>query len=369
MMRNLSGNATDTFGKLTEPLGTVISVAGSVLASMKKSYQLLVVLALLLFAAPAEAQKLEYCVVCRQGPLIGTVWIHEHGTICTNCVKRKENCSICGLPIMSNYLKTKDGRYICPFEKNRVVVNPQAAKQLFNQVVATIQQITGNRMRLRSKAPDVQLFDVDYWNTDKAAGMRRNGFAQSRRTGSAFTHNIILLSGLMREELAAVCAHEYTHCWINENKNREIEGDTIEGICELIAYKVCQRAGWGEQMEEIKANPYTKGRILTMIEADKQVGLAKVLGWVRAGKNATVTLPRPPSIKGVNAPNKALLLNAVTRTQRGYRAVINGVAFYAGELKRIRYLGRSTSCQCLKVTSISATIKLNNGASQTLTLR
>ena len=337
---------------------------------MNKSL-LIALLFLLLGGAHDEAQKLEYCVVCRQGPLIGTIWIHDHGTICTNCITRKEHCNVCGLPIMSNYLKTKDGRYICPFDKSRVIVNQKAAQKLFNQVVTTVQQVTGNRMRLRSQPTNLQLFDVDYWNSGKAAGMRRYGFAQSRRNGRTFTYNIILLSGLVREELAAVCAHEYTHCWINENKEqgRRIEPETIEGICELIAYKVCQRAGFGDQLTDIRANTYTKGRILTMLEADRQVGIAKVLSWVQNSTNATVILPRPPQIKGVRAENSALLLTAITRTQRGYRALINGVPLLAGELKRIRYVGKSTSCQCLKVTATSATIKLNNGREQTLMLK
>ncbi|MBG85918.1 MAG: hypothetical protein CMO80_03335 [Verrucomicrobiales bacterium] len=87
---------------------------------MKKLF-IISTLALLCVSAPGlYAQKLEQCVVCKEGPLFGT--------ICTNCGQRKIQCDLCGLPIKDNHLKTGDGRYICQFERNTVIVNEQIAK-------------------------------------------------------------------------------------------------------------------------------------------------------------------------------------------------------------------------------------------------
>lgn len=345
----------------------------------------------LLFAFGGDlfAQVREFCIVCGKGPLSGTIWKHPHGTICPACVKRDVKCDICSLPILDKYLKTKDGRYICKFEKDDVVVDDKQAKLIFDRAVERVLYLSRNQMKLRGPAPNVKLFDIDYWN--QGSNMRRGGFSQTRQVGRQYTHNVILLSGLPKDELVGVCAHEYTHLWINENKqpDREIEPDTIEGICELLAYKVCEGAGFTNQLERIKKNPYTKGRILTLLEAEKQYGFFKVLDWVRNGKNATVTLrnqgttsrtANPPMAKTPTrtAPSTTrssgtttstgLRLTSIARTSRGYRAQINGVLFYRGDLKRVTLNGRPVNLQCVQVTSNGAQVSINRGSPQNLSL-
>lgn len=349
---------------------------------MKKLFAILILLVLLAAPGPAGAQRQEICVVCAKGPLFGTIWKHPHGTICKECVNREIKCDICSLPIKDNYLKTTDGRYICKFEKDDVVVDERQAKMFFKQAVQSVMYVSRRAMKLRGPAPEVKLFDIDYWNSGN--NMRRGGFSQTRVAGSRFTHNVILLSGLPKDELVSVCAHEYTHLWINENKqaNREIEANTIEGICELVAYKVSQRAGFTNQLDRIKKNPYTKGRILTMLEADRQSGFSRILDWVRSGTGATMnvrgvprsnapavssrsparpTTPyRPPAATGASVrPRKGLKVTSISRTSRGLRAEINGVLFYQGELKRITYEGRPANMHCLRINGSSVTISIN----------
>ena len=325
-------------------------------------------------------------MVCAKGPLVGTIWKHpQHGTICPECKQREERCDVCSLPILKDFLKTRDGRYICKFEKDDVVVDERQAKMMFNQSVKSLLFITRNMMRLRGPAPDVRLFDIDYWND--GSSMRRGGFSQTRQVGSRYTHNVILLSGLPKDELVSVSAHEYTHLWINENRkaDREIENDTIEAICELVAYKVAQRAGFTNQLRRIETNPYTKGRIKDLLAADKQYGLLRILEWVRTGKNATVSVntaasstarattstrssgTRPATTRP--APSTGgLQLSAIIRMARGYRAQINGVFFYTGDLKRVTVDGRPANLQCLRVTEDGALVSVNRGRPQTLRL-
>jgi hypothetical protein len=328
----------------------------------------------------AAQQEPVYCVVCGKGPLSGTIWKHRHGTFCAECKARPERCDHCGLPILNDFLKTKDGRYICKFEKDEVVVDEQQAKLIFNQSVKSVLYLTRNVMRLKGPAPDVRLFDIDYWNENSS--MRRGGFSQTRQVGNNFTHNVILLSGLPKDELVTVCAHEYTHLWINENKesDREIEFHTIEAICELVGYLVAQRAGFDEQLERIKKNPYTKGRIDELLEANRQYGIFKVLEWVRTGQNARVSLaggsvsasssgvtpppapaPTPKGASASGAQGNGLKLTSITRTAKGYRAEINGVQIYGRELKRIAVNGRPANLQCHRVTADSALVTVNRG--------
>ncbi|MGB0581560.1 MAG: protein DA1 [Limisphaerales bacterium] len=356
---------------------------------MKPLFSILLLwLALNFSVSSGQAQPNLKCVVCDNPPPGRTFWKHTHGTICRDCVRLDLKCDICGLPIKADYLKTKDGRYICKFEKDDVVVDEKEAMMIYDQAVSSVLYVSGNAMALRGPKPDVRLFDIDYWNSGQS--LRRGGFSQSRIAGRRITHNIILLSGLPKDELVSVSAHEYTHLWINENKkpNREIEKDTIEGLCELVAYKVCERAGFTNQLARIKKNPYTNGRILTMLEAERQNGFARVLEWVRTGTSATMNvrnLPRAPGVattprtsrppvrsatraqprtsspKTASPPSSGLKITSIARTNRGYRAQINGVLFYRGDLKRITYNGRPVNLHCLRVTENSATVSVNRG--------
>lgn len=361
---------------------------------MNRLFSILLLVALSFSVMSLRAQPNLTCVVCGKAPPGQTVWRHTHGTICRDCVKLDLKCDICGLPIKSGFLKTKDGRYICKFEKDDVVVNEREAKLIFDQAVSSVLYVSRNGMKLRGPAPDVRLFDIDYWNSGQT--LRRGGFSQSRIVGRRITHNVILLSGLPKDELVSVSAHEFTHLWINENKraDREIETDTIEGICELVAYKVCERAGFTNQLDRIKKNPYTNGRILIMLEADRQLGFAKILDWVRTGATATMSIrgvgrmpgassttrvtrtpsrpatraaPRTSSTKtSRTGSSSGLKLTTIAQTSRGYRAQINGVLFYRGDLKRITYNGRPANLHCLRVTENTATVSINRGNPQVL---
>ncbi len=344
----------------------------------------------------AEPERL-FCVVCEKGPLSGQVWKHPKGYVCEVCHKLETRCDHCGLPVLKNFLKTKDGRFFCAQDKEDLVLNQVEAEKIFAQTIYAIGSLTRNRMGLRGGKPNVTLFDVDYWNHQSGktldTSMRRGGFSQSRSSGNRFTHNVLLLSGLPREELVSVCAHEYTHLWINENKKeeREIELHTIEAICELIAYKVAGRAGYTNQLERIAKNPYTNGRIMDLLEADRQYGLSRVLAWVTTGTSEVVsvtqqrqTTARAPAASSRAAPMRSassnsrspsapvvsigLKLDAISRTARGYQATVNGVRMSDGNIRRLNVEGRPSNVYCLKVTANSVTVTVNRDPPKTLYL-
>ena len=349
------------------------------------------------------------CIVCDKTPLVGRYWKHPHGELCPDCYRIDTRCDVCQLPIKKDFIKTKDGRYICKFEKDDVVIDEELAKVIFKSAVSSVLYVSSQQMRLRGPYPDVRMFDIDYWNDNGSARMpgkmRRGGFSQTRSIGNRYTHNVILLSGLPKDELISVSAHEYTHLWINENRpeSRNIETDTLEGICELVAYKVCERAGFTNQLSRIVKNPYTKGRILDALESSKRMGFADVLNWVKRGNGerlpyrgsamTTRSVPRPtpttrPSPPGPSRPNRpvnsarstpppapnratparptptnstdsGIRLTSIARTSRGFRAEINGVQFYQGDLKRISIQGRLANLQCIEVTGRSVMFSIN----------
>ena len=230
-----------------------------------------------------------FCVVCGKGPLTGRIWMSKWGPVCADCAQLKDRCSICGLPVKDGdgHIKTPDGRLICRFDKTNAVLTLEQAKELFEQTRDDVVEMYGPQFALKYPDVTVSLFDVDYWSErGRENGLHKFGFASTRKTsGGQCTHEVVMLSGRTRGEMTRVAAHEYTHLWINENRpdGRVIDGDTIEAICELTAYKLMERKNQPEMQKEILENPYTNGKIKTLVAVAAQdgVGLHFELGQER----------------------------------------------------------------------------------------
>src|SRR5690242_10992722 len=200
----------------------------------------LLALILILFASAfvSEAEGTNYfCVVCGKGPLTGRIWISKWGAICDDCYKLENHCSLCGLPVRpgDGSVKTGDGRFICRFDKTNAVLDVADAKEIFADTRRELIELFGKGFALKYPDVTVNLFDVDYWSElGRSDGLHKFGFASTRKTSSGdCTHEVVLLSGRLRTEIAATAAHEYTHLWINENlpRGRSIDRDANEAIC------------------------------------------------------------------------------------------------------------------------------------------
>src|SRR5258706_855330 len=231
-----------------------------------------------------------FCIVCGKGPLTGQIWLHPRGVICDDCEKIRERCSICGLPVKDGdgHIKTPDGRFICKFDKKDAVLTLDQAKDLFEQTRDDVVDLYGRDFALKYTDVTVNLFDVDYWSEKgQANGLHKYGFSHTRKTSDGqCTHEVVMLSGRTREEMIGVAAHEYTHLWINENRpdSHVIDGDTVEAICELTAYKLMQQKKSPEMLKRILENPYTNGKIKTLVAVEREGGTDYVLNWVKNGK-------------------------------------------------------------------------------------
>jgi hypothetical protein len=224
-------------------------------------------LILFLFAAVfSSAAETNYsCVICGQGPLAGRIWMSKWGAVCNACYQLENHCALCGLPIGKDFVQTGDGRFICKFDRPNAVLDAAGAKEVFTDARRELVGLFGGGFALNFPDVTVNLFDVDYW-TEKGRGdgLHKFGFSSTRRMAKGnCTHEVVLLSGRLRGELAATAAHEYTHLWINENcrPGRKLDPDTVEGICELAAYKLMTARTQPELPQRILENPYSHGEI------------------------------------------------------------------------------------------------------------
>jgi hypothetical protein len=273
------------------------------------------------------------------------------------------------------HIKTADGRLICKFDKTNAVLTLDQATRLFEQTRDDVVDMYGNQFALKYPDVTVNLFDVDYWSEKgRENGLHRFGFASTRKTADGTcTHEVVMLSGRTKEEMTGVAAHEYTHLWINENRpaGRVIDGDTVEAICELTAYKLMEEKKLPEMQKRILENPYTNGKIKTLVAVEREAGIDYILKWVKNG--ATETFADDENLPPVASPAPAAFFPAAPRplpaglkfnglltigTER--QAVINDVSFAAGEEKRIKLKGRIVLVRCEKIHDEDVVVELND---------
>jgi len=343
---------------------------------------------LFLFASvfvSAAAETNYFCIVCGKGPLYGQIWLHPRGPICDVCHKLENRCSLCGLPVRNGdgSAKTGDGRFICKFDRPNAVLDVEAAREIFENTRRDVTDLYGQGFLLKSPDVTVNMFDVDYWSEKgRDNGLDKYGFASTRRTPSGqCTHEVVVLSGQLRDEMIATAAHEYTHLWINENRptNRVIAGDTIEAICELTAYKLMQKRNLPEMQKRILENTYTHGEIKTLVAIEKRYDTDSVLDWVKHGKTETLeedtglSAPAlsPPPVQFSYVPPvlpQTLKFSGLLTIGQGRQAVINGLAFAAGDQKPIKLRDKTVLVRCQEIQDAAVVIKLN-GSPDRLTLK
>ena len=326
-----------------------------------------------------------YCVVCGKGPLTGHFWMSKWGAVCDDCYKLENHCSICGLPIRDGdgAVKTGDGRFICKFDKRDAVLDVAGAREVFADTRRELVELFGHGFALNYPDVTVSLFDVDYWSeTGRSDGLHKFGFASTRKTpGGDCTHEVVLLSGRLQNELATTTAHEYTHLWINENRpaSHVIDSDTTEAICELSAYKLMESRSQLEQLQQILDNPYTHGEIKKLVALEKENGMGYILNWVKNGTTASLetessALAAPlqvPAMMFTNAPAPlpdSLKLGGLILGGRGPQAIISRISFMAGETKNVKLKNRTVSVRCREIRSDEVVLDVD-GLSGPVTLK
>ena len=336
-------------------------------------------LILFLFAAvfaSAAGETNYFCVVCGKGPLHGRIWMSKWGAVCNDCYKLENHCSLCGLPVRDGdgCVKTGDGRFICKFDQPNAVLDVAGAREVFADARRELVGLFGRGFLLDFSDVTVNLFDVDYWSEKgREDGLHKFGFSHTRKTRKGdCTHEVVMLSGRLRTELAATAAHEYTHLWINENRPAEhaIDSDTIEAICELSAYKLMEARSQPEQMQRILDNPYTHGEIKKLVTLEKQNGIGSILNWVKNGTGTTLdtessALAAPVKKSVMTFTNVlpplpvALRLAGLLLEGQSRRAIISGVSFAPGETKAVILQNRTVQIRCREIQADRAVLEVD----------
>ena len=350
---------------------------------------------------PAFGDEIEvkevHCFVCDTVYKTGKHFYYIHPTlkrkisVCATCKELKENCSKCGIPVKESAEKTKDGRYFCAIDFPLVALDEDEVRKMFAASAAELIRLSKGRMLLKNPAVTVNVFDLDYWNSKTTPGekteatMQRHGLSTSRPTGNGLVHTVLLHRGLYKDEMLAVCAHEYTHLWINENKpaGRTIEAHTVEAICEVAALALMEYLQMPNQITQIMENTYTDGRIKPASEYYKVHGLNRVLDWVQEGQGEVfneqdfqVAYQHAGASLNWQAPPQAyrqefdrLNLKSVIGTKEKTVALINDKTFVKGEERKMDVAGKRLLVKLLEITADDVTLQVEGSQEPVKLLR
>jgi hypothetical protein len=348
----------------------------------RPSFILVLLLALTGFNLWAGEKR---CVVC-QNLIAGKFYwmagpaLPEKQSICDACFALEARCTICRLPVNVRGRQLSDGRFLCPKDAEAGVFDEQEVKRIYEETRRELEGILASTGILPDRNVKVSMVDATQLRKLNQSlpsphdDVNIFGLTRTRvRNKTEFEHDIYLASGLGRARLAAVIAHEYTHTWVHENipPTRKLERDSVEGFCELVAYKLMTLRGEELEKKIILGNAYTRGQVNAFIQAENTHQFHRVVKWLKTGVDDTlvesttqvlvlkkdtpeVVWP-PPSAQLTRVPDRLELRGISGAAGRGY-ALVNNCTVTAGDDARIRVGNSNVNARCLEVRSQSVVL-------------
>ena len=315
----------------------------------------------------------------------------EQKNLCMDCAKIQERCFICGLPVKEGCKKLADGRFICARDAKDVIESDAQAKDICSDVRDDLNRLFSRFMTFPGDNVNVSIVDRFHLeNLFKAPGSESTcvsvygATASNPVQGGKYIHTIDLLSDLLKPRLMAISAHELTHAWMGENvtlqRRRALDHDTVEGFCELIAYKYMESRNEEIEMRNIRRNAYTKGQIDILVAADARYGFNTLLEWIKSGEDTKLELAHLDRVRavqsGINGPAPdltwepplqsppprepdKLTLRGISGTASHRYALINDATFEPRERGKVRVGVTNVSVICLEIRKNSVVLQVN----------
>jgi len=348
-------------------------------------------------AVPAVAGAAETpsrCEIC-QGPFVESIYVAEDPVrrikkhICLACTKSKVVCSACGLAANPKTLrKLDDGRILCEWDAKGAVLNEVEARDIFHEVKRDVQRLLARWPPLPETNITAYLVNRDDFikefhrkpsvgNPEKLLGLTHSTTAD----GTNYDHRIYLLSGILKPQFMATCAHEFTHAWLNEHaeKTRTLHTDTEEGFCELMAWKYVAAKNDKVELDRILENDYTRGQIHALIAAEQRYQFYRVIDWIHRGEDSWLDKDKLERLLALKAapdsdtpleplwqrpivPTRVpdtLVLRNLSGTGNRRLALVNNQTMARGEEMRVRVGQTNVQVRCLEIRDRSVLLRVS----------
>jgi hypothetical protein len=383
-MFSVTGRISDNFARLGAAVGSLL-LLGNWLA-----------------VSAAAAETPSRCELC-QGPFVESIYVAEDPVrqikrhICLACTKSKVTCTACGLAANPKTLrKLEDGRILCEWDVKGAVLSEPEARDIFQEVKRDVQRMLAHWSPLPDTNVTAYLVNRDDFikefqrkpsvdEPEKLLGLTHSTSVD----GTNHDHRIYLLSGILKPQFMATCAHEYTHAWLNEHgtRTRTLNKDTVEGFCELMAWKYVVGRNDKVELNRILENSYTRGQIHALIAAEQRYQFYRVIDWIHRGEDSWLDKDKPERLLALKAapdsqtiieplwertivptpvPDK-LVLRSLSGAANRRLALVNNQTLASGEEARVRVGQTNLLVRCLEIRDRSVVLRVR-GQTETLEL-
>jgi hypothetical protein len=370
----------------------ICGLAGALLLSVQGMRFLCLVLLVWACAnfAHGQTETSYICISCDKRIrgeilMVRSPYHKERQPACHDCAEGQKYCFTCDLPAKKG-LDLGDGRVLCRNDAKTAILSGEQAKRLFEEVKRDMILL----LRGSKAYPDrnVTFALVDKRELESLSRLKRFpsthssllGITRTREKTDGHEHEISVLAGMPPNKFFGVCAHEYGHAWLHENlaSGRTLDADTVEGFCELLAYKyICARADEVEK-KLLLENDYTQGQIDAFVKAEAEYNFHLVTKWVIGGEDTILQSTNvarllllqsdpeaaaaafawpPPTALRVTTPTN-LVLKSISGTAKRRFAMINGTTLAANESAKILLASTNLTVRCLQIKDASVIIQV-----------
>ena len=358
---------------------------------MKPAIGIIAFLLVLILWATAAVN--DPCVVCQKNItqrvyLFTNPYAPDKQRVCSACAQVDTTCAVCRLPVRSGFTKLPDGRLLCASDAKESVLTQDALDEIYREVKRDLfRMLAGNVLPDKNVAVELagrneleRLVRTQRFPHDQNVTL---GVTETRGKAGQFEHRIYILNGLRKSRVAAVCAHEYTHAWLHENvvAGRKLDSDTIEGFCELVAFKLVTDRNDAVERKIILDNSYTSGQIHGLVKAEDRYRFPEVVKWIKDGvddkvdfRNTARVLVRNMDddpiqvawqpVKPTAVPN-TLVLRGISGTPQRRFALVNDTTLEKGEQAKVRVGSSNVVVRCIEIADASVVLTVNGASDQT----
>jgi hypothetical protein len=350
----------------------------------------------------------EVCAICGR-PFTDVYYTFEDKVtlekrhVCRKCEQSFPECFVCSLPANTNatgFVQLPDQRALCSRDARTAVLREEDGVLICREVRDRLDRLLSRFTSFPETNVTVEVMDrVNLQTLFKLAGNDYHcpnvwGLTATKTNLTGFEYRISIMTGLPLSWFQATCAHEYGHTWVGEHltlsRRSELDPDSEEGFCELVAFLFMESIHDQAQQSLILHNAYTRGQIDLFVAAQRSYGFNEVLDWMQFGTDdrlsttdpgriRKVVLPRPnakperalPLTQKTHAPAPAtLVLRAIFWDQKRPLAMINGHLFGLNEEAKVRLGATNVVVHCVGIAADAVQVRVAGEATQqTLRLR
>lgn len=309
----------------------------------------------------------------------------ETQAVCQACARLPNFCAECKLPVRATDRRLEDGRWLCERDARSGVFDAREAERIYEEVRRDLNGLLAGFGVFPDRNISIALVSgteikkqhqmlPTLHDASKTLGLTRTEIVNGRQ----FRHRISLIEGLGRARLGAVAAHEYTHAWMHENvpESRQLDRDTVEGFCELVAYKLMVQRRDETQKKIILANAYSRGQVNAFVDAQNKHQFHRVVNWIKTGADDVLAATNtsrvlvmqpddepaapvwpPPAALPTRVPAKLTLKGISGAVSRRF-ALINDATLARNEEARVRVGATNVLVRCLDIRDKSVLIQV-----------